>query len=317
MTEFEIIKQYFQSGISGQGVVLGIGDDCALLQSQPGMLQAVSMDTLVAGVHFPANADSELIGQRALRVNLSDLAACGAEARWFTLGLTLPEPDLPWLQGFSQGLMKAASEYNISLVGGDTTRGPLSITIQVHGEVAPGKALRRDQASGHDNIYVTGKLGDAAAAVAMFDRDISPSQDDSEYFLQRYYQPTPRLKEIHQLASWVSAAIDISDGLVADLGHICERSDIAAVLELEKLPLSDALKRSCAAMQSLQLATSGGDDYELCLLVEETASSQFEAAAAANHIGVTCIGHTRAGSGVECTFRGKPFPINTQGYRHF
>lgn len=317
MTEFEIIKHYFDNSDYAEGVVLGIGDDCALLQCQADKVLAVSMDTLVADVHFPANADASLIAERCLRVNLSDLAACGAEPRWFTLGLTLPSSDSQWLKNFSEGLKAAAKEYNINLVGGDTTKGPLSITVQVHGEVSLSKALRRDGAGPNDLIYVTGSLGDAAAAVAMFDRKLAPSEDDSQYFLQRFYKPTPRVNEIKQLSPWVNAAIDISDGLLADLGHICERSGIAAVVEAEKLPLSLALKRSCTAMDSLNLALSGGDDYELCLLVSETASSQFEAAAATNNIAVRRIGHCRAGSGIECSFKGKPFTVKTRGYSHF
>lgn len=321
MNEFDLINRYFHP--KGQlnpvltGVEMGIGDDCALLRPDANLLQAISVDTLVADVHFPANGDPALIGERALRVNLSDLAACAAKPRWFTLALSLPSFDHGWLEGFSSGLLRAAKEFDIQLVGGDTTKGPLTITIQVHGEVSPQQALLRSGARPSELIYVSGSLGDAAAAVQCFQKRLAPSQADTDYFLQRYYLPTPRVKEAQVLAPLVSAAADISDGLVADLGHICSRSNVGALLDLDKLPLSDSLAQSCDREAALNLAASGGDDYELCMIVPQTVQAQFEDNAKQLGLDVTLVGNTRRDVGVQCLFRGAPYLLDKTGYKHF
>lgn len=322
MNEFDLIKRYFQNGgltpPVADGIELGIGDDCALLYPSADRLLAVSMDTLVADVHFPAQADPALIGERALRVNLSDLAACGAKPRWFTLALTLPDMDKGWLAGFSQGLLRVAREYDVHLVGGDTTKGPLSITVQVHGEVEPKLALRRDGASAAELIYVSGTLGDAAAAVKSFSGELSTDEQSLQHFLNRYYHPVPRVQEAQTLAPMLSAAVDISDGLLADLGHICERSDIGALVDLDRLPLSSALIKSFDEQSAVQLAASGGDDYELCMLVPQTVQQQFEDSAAALGLQVSLVGHTtNQHQGVKALFRGAPAELESIGYQHF
>ncbi|GAA6150776.1 thiamine-phosphate kinase [Pseudoteredinibacter isoporae] len=322
MNEFDLIKRYFQSGgltpPVADGVELGIGDDCALLYPSVDRLLAVSMDTLVADVHFPAQGDPALIGERALRVNLSDLAACGARPRWFTLALTLPEMDKGWLASFSQGLLRVARQYDIHLVGGDTTKGPLSISVQVHGEVEPKLALRRDRASAGELIYVSGTLGDAAAAVKRFHGEVQTDEESANYFLERYYRPQPRVQEAQALAPLLTAAIDISDGLIADLGHICERSSVGATVNLDRLPLSAPLIRSFDEKDAVQLAAGGGDDYELCMFVPQTAQKQFEDTAASLGMPVSLVGSSSARhQGVKALFRGEPTELDSTGYQHF
>lgn len=322
MNEFDLIKRYFQNGgltpPVADGIELGIGDDCALLYPSADRLLAVSMDTLVADVHFPAQADPALIGERALRVNLSDLAACAAKPRWFTLALTLPEMDKGWLAAFSQGLLRVAREYDIHLVGGDTTKGPLSISVQVHGEVEPKLALRRDGASAAELIYVSGTLGDAAAAVKSFDGELQTEDHYLQHFLNRYYHPVPRVHEAQLLAPLITAAIDISDGVIADLGHICERSEIGAIIDLDRLPLSTALIHSFDEKQAVELAATGGDDYELCMFVPQTAQQQFEDAAAKLGLKISLVGHSSPQhSGVRALFRGAPVELESTGYQHF
>lgn len=317
MGEFELIKKYFQEHSQGDGVVVGIGDDCALLQVSEGYSLAVSVDTLVADVHFPSNGDPEKIAERALRVNLSDLAAVGARPRWFTLAISLPSVDENWLKSFSQGLLRVATQYQCVLVGGDTTKGPLSISIQVHGEVIAERALLRGGARVGDLIYVTGDLGAAAAAVLALESKVSPTSEDRDYLMSRYYKPTPRLAEAKLLAPFVSAAIDVSDGLVADLGHICEQSNVAALLDLDRLPVAEAVRRSVKDSVAVELAAAGGDDYELCLTVRDVQRSQFESVAKRHGIKVTLIGNITSGTGVACLMHGAPHQLSKQGYQHF
>lgn len=269
-SEFSIIQRYFEQLTSDrEDVLLGIGDDCALLQCPADHVVAVSIDTLVEGIHFFADVSPETLGHKSLAVGLSDLAAMGATPAWFTLALTLPEVNDSWLQGFSQGLAKLAQQHNIHLVGGDTTRGPLTISIQVHGFVKPEQALRRSGAKLGDMIYVTGSLGDAGAALQQrlkqWDDD-SLNDEDKAYFQQRLEQPSPRNNIGQALLGLASSAIDISDGLIADLGHILEKSHVGARLDLNKLPLSAAMAK-VTRQDAVQLALQSGDDYELCFTV--------------------------------------------------
>jgi len=315
--EFELIQQYFHREAGGEGVVLGIGDDCALLQVPEGKQLAVSMDTLIADVHFPANADPGLIAERALRVNLSDLAAMGAEPLWFTLALSLPDADEHWLDSFSEGLFAAAHRYDCTLVGGDTTRGPLSITIQVHGSLTPGKALLRGNASPGDRIFVTGKLGDGAAALAALEHRFEVQEEHVQYFADQYYRPTPRLKEGQRLKSFASAALDISDGLLADLGHICEQSLVGAEVAVECLPISEPLAFYGDQCPALDWALCGGDDYELCFTVPEKNLSSVKALISMGELVATEIGEIVSGSQVLCKNFGEVYEPPHSGYQHF
>jgi len=270
ISEFSLIQRYFeQLTPKRDDVILGIGDDCALLQCPADHLIAVSIDTLVEDVHFFADVDPLTLGHKSLAVGLSDLAAMGVTPAWFTLALTLPEFDEQWLQGFSQGLAELAQQYNIQLVGGDTTRGPLSISIQVHGHVPTDLALQRDKANVGDMIYVSGTLGDAGAALQMQLKqwhDDQLNDEDKSYLQHRLECPTPQLELGEKLRGIASAAIDISDGLVADLGHILNKSNVSARLDLSQLPLSSALAK-IDQQTAQQFALYSGDDYELCFTV--------------------------------------------------
>lgn len=318
--EFQLIQQFFQREQAEQpanGVLLGIGDDCALLQIPQGKQLAVSVDTLVADVHFPADADAELIAERALRTNLSDLAAMGADPLWFTLALTLPDANEDWLRKFSRGLFACAREYNIALIGGDTTSGPLSITIQVMGAIEPGTAMRRDGANIGDFVLVTNYLGDGAAALAVIQSRIQCDEDSADYFYHRFYRPTPRLHESTLIRELASAALDISDGLVADLQHICDASDVGAIIDIENLPLSRAVQAFNHPIQAREWALTGGDDYELCFTVAPEKMADIAMLIAQGKLNATVIGEIVPGSAVICEWEGEPYPIAKAGYQHF
>jgi len=318
--EFELIQQFFQreqAESPAEGVLLGIGDDCALLQLPEGQQLAVSVDTLVADVHFPADADPELIAERALRTNLSDLAAMGAAPLWFTLALTLPRADEQWLRAFSRGLFNCARQFAIALVGGDTTSGPLSISIQVMGAVAPAQGLRRDGASPGDFVLVTNCLGDGAGALAVIQQRLEVAPEAQTYLLERFYRPVPRLKEAQLLRGIASAALDISDGLVADLQHICDASDVGAVLDVENLPLSPALLALSNQAQAREWALAGGDDYELCFTVPAEKMSELALLIAEGQLNATVIGEIIPGRKVICEWEGKPFALPKTGFQHF
>jgi thiamine-monophosphate kinase len=318
LSEFSLIERYF-SRLTDQrdDVTLGIGDDCALLQCPPGKELAVSIDTLVEGVHFFADVSPEALGFKSLAVNLSDLAAMGAEPAWFTLALTLPDSDETWLQGFAAGLAQAAKESNIQLVGGDTTRGPRAISIQVHGVVEKGWALRRDAAQAGDKIYVTGSLGDAGAALKKRLEGWTPAElnpEDWQYLKHRLEYPTPRNHLVKTIGQYANAAIDISDGLLADLGHILTCSEKGAAVQTERLPLSPSLKKLPDEL-ARQLALNAGDDYELCFTVPNHLASALEQDCEL----LTCIGEiTDTESLVLKDRSGKDITLNAkQGYDHF
>lgn len=317
MGEFELIKRYFYQSARAFGVQMGIGDDCALLQPPEGKLLAVSMDTLVGGIHFPRNADPELIAERTLRVNLSDLAAQGAEPLWFTLGLTMPKVDERWMEGFARGLFAVADEYNIALVGGDTTRGPLAITIQVHGAVSSEHALMRANARAGDIIFVTGNVGDAAAALAVIRQELTVGKAAFNYFMSHYYRPQPRIKEAKMLHGISTCAIDISDGLLADLDHICEESGVGASIDLERIPVSTALNKVAEAEQIADWALAGGDDYQLCFTVPAANLGKVEALIEAGKLHATAIGEIVKGSGVKVLLEGEEFEPKRRGFNHF
>lgn len=317
MNEFELIQKYFIKEFGGYGVALGIGDDCALLQPPAAKSLAVSMDTLVGGNHFPKNADPELIAERCIRVTVSDLAAMGAEPLWYSLGLTIPAADPNWLEGFSRGLFQAASLYNCALIGGDTTRGPLSITVQVFGAVPLESALTRSGAKVGDAVYVTGNLGDAAAAVGVIKKELQVGKAAFNYFMSRYYRPTPKIAEGQLLRGLASAAIDISDGLMADLGHICKSSGVGAVVDLEHIPVSEALKKLATPEQIVRWALSGGDDYELCFTVPESNVEHLERLIEQDKIAAVHIGEIIKGADVTCLNRGKVVKVDSAGFQHF
>ncbi|MBE9532944.1 MAG: thiamine-phosphate kinase [Proteobacteria bacterium] len=312
--EFSLIQRYFEQLTPPRDdVKLGIGDDCALLQPPADHLLAVSIDTLVEGVHFFADVDVKTLGHKSLAVGLSDLAAMGATPAWFTLALSLPEIDEGWLHDFSQGLAALASEHNIQLVGGDTTRGPLTISIQVHGFVKQKQALRRDGAQVGDLIYVTGTLGDAGAALQLKLQQLnepSLNENDHNYLQQRLQQPTPRLMIGQQLSGLASSAIDISDGLLADLGHILEKSHVGARLDLTQLPLSTSLQK-IELEPAIQLALNSGDDYELCFTISP---ENAEKLGTGNY---QCIGIITNNVGIIESEQTNGTVLKGKGYDHF
>lgn len=323
LAEFDIISRCFdQPGLAaGEDdiVRLGIGDDCALLAVPPGKQLAISMDTLVAGVHFPEDADPALVANRALAVNLSDLAAMGAEPRVFTLSLTLPESNDDWLAGFAAGLRDIAQRHHCFLVGGDISRGPLAVTIQVHGLVAPELAIRRSGAMPGDRIYVTGSLGCAGLALSLFG-DHPPAMADRtrDDLLAAYFRPRPRLDAARALAEYVSAGIDISDGLLGDLQHICERSGCGARVNAADVPVAAGVNGVLGPDDALALALTAGDDYELILTVPVAKEAGFLAAAGHVQESLTRIGEMCEGRDVACVDEaGKVLVLESPGYTHF
>lgn len=320
MGEFELIRRYFSNlTTSTVGVSLGIGDDAAILDVASGEQLVVTVDTSNADVHFPADADAFSIGFRALAVNLSDLAAMGAVPRWFTLSLTLPAVDETWLAEFARGLAHISNTYNVALVGGDTTRGALAVSIQAMGVVPKDAALRRQGAQPGDLLYVSGTTGDAAAGLACYRRQTDDllSESDRQFLLARYLQPTPRVALGCALRHIASSCIDISDGLLADAGHIAQHSGVAITINSDCLPVSDALS-ALPQLQRMSYQLGGGDDYELCFTVPPAAASQIHALAAELGIGITCIGEIAAGSGVICkNAAGETVLPVTAGFEHF
>lgn len=316
--EFELIREYFSSrfqtgarpGGVDSSVVLGIGDDCALLSPPAGKLLATSVDTLVADVHFPATADPYRIASRALRVNLSDLAGMNAEPLWFTLALTLPESNADWLEPFARGLAETARAHGITLVGGDTTKGPLSITVQVTGSCK--MPLRRDGAGAGDIVFVSNQLGAAAAALPIVLGEYSPSETQRQQADTAYYFPEPQLQLARAIGPYASAALDISDGLLADLGHICEASGLGAELRLDSFPVAE-LARSMNAENALETALTGGDDYQLCFTVPERHLDAIDKL----QLPITAIGRMCKEPGIRCQLNGKSWLPHGSGYQHF
>ena len=312
--EFELIARYFSRPVARRDVLVGVGDDAALLEVPAGQALAAATDTLVEGRHFLPDAPPESVGHQALAVNLSDLAAMGAEPAWALLALSLPEPDTHWLEGFARGFHALADRAGLTLVGGDTVRGPRVVTVQVLGFVPAGLALRRDGARAGDVLYASGSLGDAAAGLKLL-RDGRRADTDSS-LVRRYRFAEPRLALGMALRGVASAAIDVSDGLLGDLGKLCDASGVGAILELDQLPLSRALLASFDATQAERFALGGGDDYELAFAVPRAAVSEMETSLAT--IGrITRIGEIVTGHGVRCQRAGQTVEPEIAGYDHF
>lgn len=318
--EFDLIARHFTRAddVPAGGVLLGVGDDCALLQAEPDFALAVSTDTLVSGIHFFPDVDPARLGHKALAVNLSDIAAMGASPRWFTLALTLPEVNHVWLSGFSRGLFSLADAANIRLVGGDTTRGPLSISLTVLGQVPRGEALRRDGARAGDDIWVSGTLGDAALGLQIVRDGIVIDGITRQLPVDRLELPTPRLTLGVALRGLATAAIDVSDGLLADLGHICARSRLGANIRAAQLPCSAALQALGNGAQRWRLALTGGDDYELCFTAPPERHANIREVSAALGLPLTCIGEMRTGEGVVVRdASGEALTFAATGFDHF
>jgi len=320
--EFDLIELIRQRTAQPRDDVhLGIGDDAALLAVPAGKELVVAIDTLVDGVHFPHGTAASDIGWKALAVNLSDLAAMGASPAWALLALTLPQADPAFVDGFAAGFAQLARPHRLALVGGDTTRGPLCISVAAHGFVPPGKALTRSGAHVGDALLVTGTLGDAAAGLHALQqpwRDDDPHASARDFLIARLHRPVPRLAAGMALRAQASACIDISDGLLADLGHICRASAVGAEIDAALLPRSPALLQLHDDATALHFALSGGDDYELCFSVPMHRLADVQADLARLGCGVTRIGRIVEGSGVRVRGHdGAWLPIDRQGWEHF
>lgn len=316
-TEFELIARHFtRPARAGGSVLLGVGDDCALLAPPAGEALAVSTDMLVEGRHFFPGADPEALGHKALAVNLSDLAAMGARPLAFTLALALPAADENWLAPFSRGLLALADAHGIPLVGGDTTRGPLNLCITVFGSVVSGDALRRDGAQPEDEIWVSGELGDARLAVeVLYGRlAIDPLPDAAA---ARLHRPQPRLALGLALRGIASAALDVSDGLLGDLAHILERSGVGAMVDAEAVPVGSVLRAQPPRMQ-LAFALNGGDDYELCFTAPRERHDAVLDAARRTGVTVTRIGHIVREPGLHLVDAGgRAMSLPSRSFDHF
>ncbi len=317
MSEFDLINQFFKQGtVKRDDVLLGIGDDCAILSPPPGRQLAVSTDTLISGVHFPENTAAEDIGYKSLAVNLSDLAAMGAEPAWASLAITLPAADQSWLKRFMLGFNELASKYKVALIGGDTTRGPLSITVNITGFVKPENLLRRNQAKHGDKIFVTGTLGDAGIGLNAVLNNL-PLDHGLNYCIKRLNRPRPQIEAGLLLSPFSVAAIDISDGLLADLKHICIASQCGAIVNLENLPLSDALLQYYNNQPDWQPILGGGDDYELCFTSSQNNVEDIKNILQLNKIDISCIGEITDSLEVNCLFNNQLVDIQHDGYNHF
>jgi thiamine-monophosphate kinase len=301
-SEFDLIRRYFTR--PAKSAALGVGDDCALLQAPTGLALAVTTDMLCEGTHFLPGADPGLLGHKTLAVNLSDLAAMGADPRWCTLALALPDIDGAWLAAFSSGFLALADRFAIELVGGDTTRGPRNLCVTAIGTLPKGYALRRDGAQDGDDVWVSGATGEAALGLAHLQGRAVLAEPHLAACLARLHAPEPRVALGRRLRGIATAAIDVSDGLVADLGHVCERSRLGAVLEYAAVPSAAALAQLQDPALAAACMLAGGDDYELAFTAPPNTRAAVEAAAAA--AGVAVIDAA-----------GTALPLDRPGYDHF
>jgi thiamine-monophosphate kinase len=317
-SEFDIIRRYFTRPV--KRALLGVGDDCALVAPEAGAAFAVSTDMLVEGRHFLAGADAAQLGHKALAVNLSDLAAMGAAPRYATLALALPAADERWLEQFTQGFFRLADAFDVELIGGDTTRGPRTISITVLGAVPPEQALRRGGARAGDDLWLSGASGDAALALAHLEGRVQLSGAALAHCLARLHAPVPCVRLGLALRGIASSAIDVSDGLVADVGHIAECSGVAVDLRYAALPRSRALRACADARLAQECLLAGGDDYELAFTAAAPARSRVEALAAGLGLTLTRIGSVAAGApGLVSVLdaAGAPMRLERRGYDHF
>ncbi len=318
-SEFNLIEKYFVGRqAQRKDVVLAAGDDCAIVTSPANVSIAITTDTLVCGTHFLASADPAWVAHKALAANISDLAAMGATPSWASLALTLPDVDEAWLEAFSDAFFQLSDYFGIQLIGGDTTKGPLSITLTVQGTIPEGKALTRSGAKVGDWIYVTGQLGDSKAGLDVILEAQNRTKPFAEVLEQRHYRSTPRVLAGQALLGIANSAIDISDGLVADLQHILKRSNVGANLDVGLLPVSQELIQFVGdTTQALQYALTSGEEYELCFTVPEENKGTIESALAHCGVKVTCIGQIRPAGVFELHYQGQSIDWDLEGFDHF
>jgi thiamine-monophosphate kinase len=320
--EFELIRRFFMRDEAARGarpgVILGIGDDAAVLALPPDTELVAAVDTVVAGRHFPEGTDAHSIGHRALAVNLSDLAAMGATPAWATLALTMPSVDAAWLERFAAGLLDLADSHGVALVGGDTTRGPLTVSVQIMGHVPRGAALRRSGAHAGDLMAVTGTLGDGGAGLAFVTTPPAPENRVAALeLIRRFDYPAPRVRFGLAARGIATAAMDLSDGLVADLPKLAQASGLAAHVAVERLPLSSAMRAAVSLTQARDFALGAGDDYELLLAVPPPRYTELAALAGQLNLTLTRIGEFRDGGGVTWSLNGRDFVPGVRGWDHF
>jgi len=315
-SEFDLIRRFFTR--PAPSAVLGVGDDAALIRPSVGMELAVSTDMLVSGHHFFPDADPFQLGYKSLAVNLSDLAAMGATPRWATLALALPEADEHWLGAFAEGFFGIAREYGVDLIGGDTTRGPLAISVTIMGEVPAGQALRRSGAQVGDDVWVSGQLGDAALALAHMQQRIVLTPHDAAACFPALHTPTPQVALGQGLLGLAHSAIDISDGFAADLGHILEASAVAAEIQFAALPVSATLREYLHAPEARRCVLAGGDDYQLCFTVPASRREEVLAISRRSGLPLACVGRIEEGSGLRVLDQhGQAMALEGTGFDHF
>lgn len=319
MKEFDLIGRYFSnSGHKRKDVVIGIGDDCAVTTVPENQQLAVTTDTLVSGVHFLNDAPAKSVAYKAVAVNLSDLAAMGAEPAWISLSLSLPEVDETWLDEFAAGLYELTQYYSVELIGGDTVKGPMALTITAQGFIPPGSELTRSNAKPGDWVYVTGTLGDAGAGLDILKNALNVSGEAKDVLINRHYFPTPRVAVGTAIRRIATSCIDISDGLLSDLKHILKASECGAKIHVDRLPLSRALTSAVSPEQAIEYALSAGDDYELIFTVGEEQRGSLETSLASTNVKATCIGQLTGQAGVLSLMHNneKFTPQNPSGYEH-
>jgi len=316
-SEIELIRQYFSKTlINNSHVKCGIGDDAAVVDLPSGMELVLSIDTLIAGVHFTEETDPEDVGYKSLAVSLSDIAAMGAEPRWVMMSLTLPTADQAWIEKYTKGFFCLARDHSVELIGGDLSRGPLSITVQINGLIPKGSAIKRSGACPDDLIYISGTLGDAGLALKMTNGELTVSEGISNYVINRLNRPVPRVALGLSLRNIATSAIDISDGLITDLGHILDLSKAGAILNPELLPLSEAFN-SIATEDAWQIALTSGDDYELCFTIPASKKNMV-GKLGLNDCPLTCVGYITPEPGMLWQKPdGKIFKPTGSGYQHF
>jgi thiamine-monophosphate kinase len=316
-SEFELIARDFTR--PARTAALGVGDDCALLKPPTGLVLALTTDTLAEGTHFLPGTDPRRLGHKSLAVNLSDLAAMGADPRWFLLAIALPAADEAWIEAFAAGMFALAEAQGVELVGGDTTRGPRTITITAIGTLPPGYALRRDAAAAGDDVWLSGATGEAALGLAHLKGRVALAPPAAEACVARLEAPAPRVALGKRLRGVAAAAIDVSDGLLADLGHVAAQSKLAAEIEYEAVPRAVALAACPDRALADECLLAGGDDYELVFTASPDKRAEVEAAGRAVGVPVTRIGRMAAGApAVRLLDRaGKPLPLVRLGFDHF
>jgi thiamine-monophosphate kinase len=316
--EFALIERYFRGcGARRADVLLGVGDDAALLALPADGDLVAATDTLVAGVHFPEHSPPASVGHRALAVNLSDLAAMGARPAWALLALTIPRADEAWLTEFAEGFSALARAHQVALVGGDTTRGPLTVTVQLLGHVPRGRALTRAGARAGDELFVSGTPGDAGAGLALEQGRLTAAPAPRAYLRERFLLPTPRMALGERLRDYASACIDVSDGLLADAGKLAAASGVGVQILYGDLPLSESLREAVGEEQARELALTAGDDYELCFAVHPEKVALLRAQLPPERWGYSRIGALRAAAGVEVARDGTVMEFSHCGYEHF